>query len=400
MPHAIPCCMHARPRARSLVRFCPAVIAGCAASSHAQVVEFFDHAAFAAASGSNIRVIGFDDRPAGDGVLTGNEYASLGMTMIQRSDWPMNLVTAADIAAGGGAGATGTGSINSPATALSSSFMHLALDPNRDDQYDITLTCGTHAAGLYLGNVGPGQTIVQFRTTGDIVLAAELIDAAHAGTIPGPSANDNRLFYGVTSATDPITSIRVQRVNSNPDPIVLDDLQWAIGPLTVSQQPQSATACQGGSAVFTAAAAGSVTYQWQFQDGGLWLNIPEGGDITLGAGTPAAEFFGHSQGSTHGELAISSIFSPRDHPSGLPLRCIISDTCTGATTDTATLTACYANCDCSTTSPALNVLDFGCFLNKFAAGSPDANCDGSSSPPILNVLDFGCFLNKFAAGCP
>ena len=34
--------------------------------------------------------------------------------------------------------------------------------------------------------------------------------------------------------------------------------------------------------------------------------------------------------------------------------------------------ACYANCDNSTTSPVLNVLDFGCFLNKFSAGC--SNC--------------------------
>ncbi len=61
---------------------------------------------------------------------------------------------------------------------------------------------------------------------------------------------------------------------------------------------------------------------------------------------------------------------------------------------------CYANCDNSTTSPALNVLDFSCFLNRFAAGDPYANCDGSTTPPVLNVLDFSCFLNQFAAGCP
>lgn len=60
---------------------------------------------------------------------------------------------------------------------------------------------------------------------------------------------------------------------------------------------------------------------------------------------------------------------------------------------------CYANCDESTTAPVLNVLDFKCFLNSFAAGLPYANCDKSTTPPVLNVLDFGCFLNKFAAGC-
>jgi hypothetical protein len=47
----------------------------------------------------------------------------------------------------------------------------------------------------------------------------------------------------------------------------------------------------------------------------------------------------------------------------------------------------------------LNVQDFACFLNKFAAGDTYANCDNSTDLPILNVLDFGCFLNQFAGGC-
>jgi hypothetical protein len=60
---------------------------------------------------------------------------------------------------------------------------------------------------------------------------------------------------------------------------------------------------------------------------------------------------------------------------------------------------CYANCDGSTTSPCLNVLDFSCFLNRYAAGDTYANCDGSTTAPVLNVLDFSCFLNQYAAGC-
>jgi hypothetical protein len=61
---------------------------------------------------------------------------------------------------------------------------------------------------------------------------------------------------------------------------------------------------------------------------------------------------------------------------------------------------CYANCDGSAVAPVLNVLDFNCFLNRFAAGESYANCDGSTVTPVLNVLDFNCFLNRFAAGCP
>lgn len=61
---------------------------------------------------------------------------------------------------------------------------------------------------------------------------------------------------------------------------------------------------------------------------------------------------------------------------------------------------CYANCDHSATEPQLNVNDFVCFQETFAAGGSYANCDGSTTPPVLEVNDFICFLNKYAQGCP
>ena len=61
---------------------------------------------------------------------------------------------------------------------------------------------------------------------------------------------------------------------------------------------------------------------------------------------------------------------------------------------------CYANCDGSTAPPRLNVADFVCYQNRFAAGDPYANCDGSTAAPALNIADFVCYLNGFAAGCP
>jgi hypothetical protein len=60
---------------------------------------------------------------------------------------------------------------------------------------------------------------------------------------------------------------------------------------------------------------------------------------------------------------------------------------------------CYANCDASTTSPTLNVGDFTCFLQRYAASDPYANCDGSTTAPVLNVGDFTCFLQRYAQGC-
>jgi hypothetical protein len=52
-----------------------------------------------------------------------------------------------------------------------------------------------------------------------------------------------------------------------------------------------------------------------------------------------------------------------------------------------------------TAAPVLNVNDFTCFLNAFAAGEWSANCDGSTAASVLNVNDFTCFVNAFAAGC-
>ncbi|MBL9030777.1 MAG: hypothetical protein JNM80_03610 [Phycisphaerae bacterium] len=72
----------------------------------------------------------------------------------------------------------------------------------------------------------------------------------------------------------------------------------------------------------------------------------------------------------------------------------------GTRNRTAAAPACYANCDGSTAAPVLNVNDFVCFNNLYAAANPAANCDQSTTPPVLNVNDFVCFLNRFAAGCP
>ena len=61
---------------------------------------------------------------------------------------------------------------------------------------------------------------------------------------------------------------------------------------------------------------------------------------------------------------------------------------------------CYPNCDSSTVSPVLNVGDFTCFLQRYAAAEAYANCDNSTVAPVLNVGDFTCFLQRYAAGCP
>ena len=54
---------------------------------------------------------------------------------------------------------------------------------------------------------------------------------------------------------------------------------------------------------------------------------------------------------------------------------------------------CVADCDAD---GQLNILDFVCFQNLFATGSPNADCNSDGQ---LNILDFVCYQSIFGAGC-
>jgi hypothetical protein len=98
----------------------------------------------------------------------------------------------------------------------------------------------------------------------------------------------------------------------------------------------------------------------------------------------------------------NSIGDTQDLASGVLHDCDqdgIPDECEAAAGEPV-VCVCYANCDGSTAAPVLNVADFTCFLQRFAAGESYANCDASTQAPALNVADFSCFLQRFAAGCP
>ncbi|MCA9278028.1 MAG: LamG domain-containing protein [Phycisphaeraceae bacterium] len=54
---------------------------------------------------------------------------------------------------------------------------------------------------------------------------------------------------------------------------------------------------------------------------------------------------------------------------------------------------CYADCN---NSCSLDIFDYICFGNAYAASTSYADCDGSGS---LNIFDYICFGNAYAAGC-
>ncbi|MFG0282913.1 MAG: hypothetical protein ACF8R7_00685 [Phycisphaerales bacterium JB039] len=55
---------------------------------------------------------------------------------------------------------------------------------------------------------------------------------------------------------------------------------------------------------------------------------------------------------------------------------------------------CYADCD---ESGSLDLFDFLCFQNAYAAGEPYADCDQSGS---LDFMDYLCYMRAFGFGCP
>jgi hypothetical protein len=62
---------------------------------------------------------------------------------------------------------------------------------------------------------------------------------------------------------------------------------------------------------------------------------------------------------------------------------------------------CAADCETSTGVNTLDIFDFLCFQNEFAAGASYAcDCDTTTGIRVCDIFDFLCFQDAFAAGCP
>lgn len=164
----------------------------------------------------------------------------------------------------------------------------------------------------------------------------------------------------------------------------LGDATSTAAPLMIAQHPMPQTVAPGQPASFHVVATGHgpLSYRWRRNS----RPLSDGGEFS-GVTTP--------------DLLVNpaTCFNPGTFD------VIVSDSCGSILSTNAFLSVvpcpfmCYTNCDGSTVAPVLNVNDFICFNERYAAGDSWANCDASTTPPILNVLDFVCFLNAFAAGC-
>lgn len=219
----------------SITRFALSLAAVGALASppvlQAAPVEYFHQPTFAAAAGT-LTTVGFDAIAQGNGVLSGSEFAGLGLTIIGPGGAAFNVV-----------GNTGTphgpnfvtvGNLASTPNAISFSIQTGGASPVPPDNFDFVLSTPTSAAGLFIGNLGNQgslTTTVSFLDASAAVIASELLDQAHAGLIPGAFFAtlpfDNRIFYGITSDT-PIARIRVQNGPNDGDGIAIDDVQFAV----------------------------------------------------------------------------------------------------------------------------------------------------------------------------
>jgi hypothetical protein len=119
---------------------------------------------------------------------------------------------------------------------------------------------------------------------------------------------------------------------------------------------------------------------------GVWAPAIAGVSPTGGAANAM-----QSVGAVWAPIGETPIGSPHLTPQGLPM--IVRGWVQGSSP------TCYTNCDGSTMTPFLSVVDFTCFLRRYSLESPYANCDGSQTAPVLNIADMQCFLAAFANGC-
>lgn len=206
--------MPSRTRGRWLAAF---AIATAAHPARAATTEFFDHAAFRTAAGVATVVVDFEDTGRGDGLALGAEFAEQGLTIVARDGQPMNVVTV-------GAGFAFPENANSAEQVLSSSIGLGGTFTDRSDSFDFVFARPKRAAGLWIGNVDPGTTAVEFLDAEGTVLASETIDGTHAGVV-GTSGGPNRIFYGVVGDA-PVARIRTTEGTGDSDGVSYDDVEF------------------------------------------------------------------------------------------------------------------------------------------------------------------------------
>jgi hypothetical protein len=214
----------------------------------------------------------------------------------------------------------------------------------------------------------------------------------------GTAGGDENLMVGAVIAQALVNSCSTDSsgghlpvvMNLRVPPVVLAPAVVNLGTVPQNAVAQAPLPVANGGNVSLWTTSGIATLQYSLS-GSSGVTVPPG----TFTGAPGAAAISHTVSintSAAGPFSGTVTITPTD-----------ADTPPFAVAVQATIVAppsCYANCDGSTLDPVLNVADFTCFLQRYAAAEPYANCDGSTSFPALNVADFTCFLQAYASGCP
>lgn len=190
-----------------------------ALSAHTSAIttEFFTHSSFLSNT-SGLTVVDFES--ASRGTISANDFLSQGIASISNRD-------GFDVEVGV---AVGSVSLASGDNGLSSSFYNSsgasAYNNSVTDNIDFVLVNTANAAGIFMGNVGPGETAVQFLDQNNVVIAEETITESHTGIINNGNFN-NRIFYGIVT-DQRIATIRTIEGSGDSDGIVYDDVQFNV----------------------------------------------------------------------------------------------------------------------------------------------------------------------------
>ncbi len=196
-----------------------AIAISLALSTHISAIttEFFTHSTFLSNT-SGLTVVDFES--SAFGTISANDFAPQGIASISNRD-------GFDVEVGV---AVGTASLASGTHGLSSSFYNAsgasAYNNSVTDNIDFVLVNTANAAGIFMGNVGPGTTAVQFLDQNNVVIAEEVIDENHTGIINLGGFN-NRIFYGIVT-DQKIATIRTIEGSGDSDGIVYDDVQFNV----------------------------------------------------------------------------------------------------------------------------------------------------------------------------
>jgi len=199
------------------------------AASGAIVTQFTNETAFRTST-SMLRNIDFDAYSGGY-VFVGNEYAAQGISIIHRDSQAMRILDSK-------VGFTQFHNLN-----INSSPSGLGSSGNTEN-IDFTLSQGSLAAGLWIGNIGDSDgsnhptfdhdtngTRVQFLGVSGSVIAERFLRTDTPGIIQGPAIPNNRIFYGISysgslAGVDPIKTIRIFEGNDG-EAVVFDNIQFS-----------------------------------------------------------------------------------------------------------------------------------------------------------------------------